>query len=437
MTNASSNTQKNSLTKNRLSRIISEGGWIAVGQVASILGSFAMVRVLTENLDTSEYGQLALVLTVTTLVNQVVMGGIISGLGRFYSIALAKGDLLGYIHAAQRLFKLCTIVVFAFGIVVLSFLFVADLYNWFWLATITLVLSILVSFNGAFNSIQNAARQRAIVALHGGMDAWLKIASALGVIACFGANSTAVVTGYTLSAAIVMFSQFFFLRRLLVKKTNKYLNNSKNDWESQIWFFSWPMMVGGVFNWGYYASQRWALELFTSTEDVGKFFAFTQVAYTPITLAGSFFMSLIAPIVYARVGNPENKEHIHNLWILISKIALAGFICTLIAAFIAHFKHDIIFRILVAEKYRAYSASMPFIVMAAGLLQTSQILSLFVTSKNQTKSILPLAVYGQSIIIVLNFIGTYSFGINGLIATMFCGALLHLLWMIFIIRKAM
>jgi hypothetical protein len=62
-------------------------------------------------------------------------------------------------------------------------------------------------------------------------------------------------------------------------------------------------------------------------------------------------------------------------------------------------------------------------------------LGLYVTSKNQTKMILPLAVYGQSIIIALNLLLTWVFGINGLIAAMVCGAVLHFLWMRSITRQ--
>ena len=62
-----------------------------------------MVRVLTEQLDPTEYGELALGLTIAALVYQVVNGGINNGIGRFYSIAVEKDDLNGYLHASLRM----------------------------------------------------------------------------------------------------------------------------------------------------------------------------------------------------------------------------------------------------------------------------------------------------------------------------------------------
>ena len=48
----------------RIKRLAKEGGWILAGQIATVLGSLMLVRVLTEHLDPVQYGQLALGLTV-------------------------------------------------------------------------------------------------------------------------------------------------------------------------------------------------------------------------------------------------------------------------------------------------------------------------------------------------------------------------------------
>jgi O-antigen/teichoic acid export membrane protein len=421
--------------KKRFRNLVAEGSWIAIGQGVSIVGSFVLVRVLTEHLNTAEYGQLALGLTFATLVNQVFLGGLIAGIGRFYSIALEKGDLIGYLQAARRIIFIVTKVVLVIGLIVICMLAAANMRQWLWLASAALALSILTGLNSALNGIQNAARQRSIVALHGGMDSLLKIGFALVIMLWLGKNSGAVVTGFALSVLFVTLSQFYFLQRLIVRQKVKYLVTKNEDWIRQMWLFAWPLMVGGVFNWGYYASQRWALELFVSTNEVGKFYALTQVAYTPISLAGSLIMSFITPIIYARVGDPENLVRVEDARKLIFKLASVSFVVTLLAVIFAYFMHVYLFQILVAEQYREYSVFMPLIVFAAGLLQSSIGLSLFMTCKNQTKMILPLAVYGQALIICLNFASTYAFGIRGLMVAMPFGAALHFLWMLYITRR--
>ena len=156
----------------------------------------ALVRTLTQYLDPNEYGQLALVMTLVTLVGQVVMGGIGNGIGRYYSIAVEKEDLDNYWESSKELYKYAALIVTIFGILFISILWGVNESQWIGIATATVALSLLNGYSGILNSIQNAARQRAIVACHGGLESWMKIIIAVGIIMCFGKNSMSVIIGY-------------------------------------------------------------------------------------------------------------------------------------------------------------------------------------------------------------------------------------------------
>lgn len=419
----------------RIKRLAKEGSWIVVGQIVSVVGAVVLVRVLTEYLDPEQYGQLALGLTIAGLVNQVAIGGVTSGIGRFYSIAVEKSDLCGYLRASNRLMGYATLGASVIALVLMAGLFVTGQTQWLGLTAAVLVFSILCAYNSALGGIQNAARQRSIVALHGGMDAWLKIGLAVGVVLWLGSSSTAVVIGYALSALLVTVSQLFFLRRLLHRHGGNTHNSSTGDWARKMWLFSWPMMAGGVFNWGYYASQRWALELFVSTAGVGKFYALTQIAYSPISMAGGLFMSMLLPILYARAGDLGNHQRIANVRGIASKIASLGVGATFLLAGITFFWHEPIFKLLVAQQYLGISAYMPLVVISAGLLQSSMALGSILAAANKTKKVLPLAIYGQSIIIISNMVFTHLYGITGLLFSMIFGAGLHIIWMYSIVVK--
>jgi O-antigen/teichoic acid export membrane protein len=418
--------------RDRIVRLSGEGGWILVGQIVSVLGALALVRVLTEYLEPAEYGQLALGMTLATLVSQVATGGVAAGIGRFYSIAAEKGDLWGYLRASRRLMGYAILAVVIIGVIVISWLSVADGSRWLGLAIAVLVLSILSGLNYALSAVQNAARQRATVALHSGTDAWLKIGLAACAMLWLGSNSTAAVVGYAMSALMVTGSQLFFLRRWLPPHG---YNNSSENWTRQMWLFSWPMMVSGIFSWGYYASQRWALELFASTEDVGKFYALTQIAYTPIALAGSLLLSFITPILYSRAGNTKDYSSIASVRKLVFKVTSVGVIITIFLSFISIYLHEIIFDFFVAEIYHKYSSFMPLVILSAGILQSSISMGSILSISNATKSILPLAILGQSVIISLNMIFTKIYGVHGLFYSMVGGSCLHIIWMYRIVLK--
>ena len=420
---------------NRIRRLSKEGSWILAGQAASVLGALALVRVLTEYLQPEEYGRLALGLTIATLGNQVVTGGVCAGIGRFYSIATEKGDLNGYLRASYHLMGYATLAIGFIAVILISVLYVTGKSQWLELMAAVLVFSLLNGYNSALTGIQNAARQRAVVALHGGMNAWLKIGLAVSIILWLECNSTAVVIAYAVSTLLITGSQLLFLRRLLQRQGNAIYTDSNENWIRQMWLFSWPMMASGLFNWGYYASQRWALELFVSSADVGKFYALTQIAYTPISLAGSLFLSFIIPILYLRVGDPKNHDRVTYVRSIAFKMTGIGIGATLLMGSVAMIAHETIFRLLVAEKYQEYSSFMPIIVVAAGLLQSSIALGSILTTVNRTKALLPLAILGQSIIIVSNIIFTQNFGIDGLVYSMLGGACLHIIWMYHIVLR--
>jgi O-antigen/teichoic acid export membrane protein len=419
----------------RIKRLAKEGTWIAIGQVATVTGSLVLVSMLTHYLSPAQFGQLALGLTIATLVNQVAMGGITAGIGRFYSIALEKGDLLGYLRTSKRLMYYSTIVTCTISLAFIVGLYSTNQLQWMGLVAAVLVTSLLNGYNSAFGSIQSAARQRANVALHSGTDAWLKIGLAVVAIWLLGPSSTAVVLGYAVSALLVTVSQLFFLRRLLRNTLEVVSTASNNDWAMQMWRFSWPLMAGGLFNWGYYASQRWALELFVTTADVGKFYALTQIAYAPLGAVAGLFMSMLGPILYARAADPKNQASIENVKNIVFKIAAVGVGATFLIAGISSIWHEMIFKIFVAEQYRDVSGYMPLVVIAAGLLQSSIALGIIFTSNNKTKAILPLAIYGQMLIALVNMIMTYYYGLSGLILSMIFGAGLHITWMFRIIAK--
>ena len=59
--------------------LFKESSWILIGQIATIIGSLVLVRVLTEYLDPVDYGILALGMTIAGLMNQVVTGASLKG----------------------------------------------------------------------------------------------------------------------------------------------------------------------------------------------------------------------------------------------------------------------------------------------------------------------------------------------------------------------
>src|SRR5207244_5654314 len=92
-------------------RIGSELAIVAIGQCAAAFGSLVGVRVLTGALTPAVFGELALALTGSTLVFQVVLAPLGTAALCFFAQAQQTGRLYSYLRAVRTMIIWATIVV--------------------------------------------------------------------------------------------------------------------------------------------------------------------------------------------------------------------------------------------------------------------------------------------------------------------------------------
>ncbi len=412
----------------RYLRLAKEGSWIVIGQVATVLGSLVLVRVLTEHLDPSQYGEVALGLTVAALINQVVMGGVSSGIGRFYSIAAERQDLPGYLESSRRLMTYATLAALAIGLTLLAGLWFLGYARWIGLAAAALMYAVLSGYNSTFSGVQNAARQRSIVAFHGGLEAWLKILSVLGVLLWLGKSSAAVVIGYGLSSFLITCSQFLFLRRLIPSETAA--QGSGIQWARQIWAYSFPFSTWGIFTWAQQNSDRWALQTLATTQEVGLWAVLFQLGFTPLAMATEMAMVFLGPILYQRSGDGSDASRNANVHRIAWRITFSCLILVLIAFLFALGLHEWIFRLLVAVEYRRVSYLLPWVVLAGGLFAAGQVLALKMMSDMRPAAMTRAKIVTAILGVFLNFCGASVAGLSGVAVAVVAFSAVYFLWML-------
>ncbi len=348
------------LEPKRLKRLAKEGSWIIVGQVLTVAGTLALVRILTEYLEPTEYGQLALGLTIAGLLNQLVFGGIGNGIGRYYAVAAEADDLNGYLHDARRLLGFGTLAAAIIGGLLLIGLLGFGYAQWTGLAAAILILAVFSGYNSSIGGIQNAARQRAIVALHSGLNAWLNILFAVMAIHWLGTTSEAVVIGYVAGIFLVTLSQLVFLRRTIPPRPVACVRC--HGWLQKMWSYAWPFSTFGVFTWMQQVSDRWALESFTSTADVGHYVVLFQLGYAPVMIVTGMATAFLSPILFQRSGDATNVDRNAGVHRLSWQLTYLTLIVTAIATLLALALHDWIFFLLVASDYRGFSVSVKVVV---------------------------------------------------------------------------
>lgn len=419
----------------RWPRLVTEGSWVLGGQVAVFISSMLLLRVTTARLSAPEYGRFALGLTIVTLVNQIVMGSLAAGVGRFYSSAAEKSNLPRFVDATRKLTYTGVLGVVILGLIALFALHAVGNHEWVGLTAAALLLAIVGGCNSVLTALQNAARNRRLVAFHTTSEAWLKIIFTIVLLTYFTRTATSSLIAYCLAATVVLFSQWWFVARPF--KGEAGWSSEAVHWARKIVKYSWPIAASGLFTWSYFASQRWALTLYCTETDVGKFYALTQVGYAPITMAGGLFMSFINPILFSKAGDGNEDARRNEVNKLVLKLSAGGmaFTCLLTVAAYCFGQHVFSFLVSQNENYAIADKFIPLAVLAAGMLQVSISLLSIVSISNRTQLIFMMNVVVNGGAAVLNLQMTKVWGMEGLMVALVIGSAFHLLWSIGLVRK--
>ena len=412
--------------------MIHEGGWVLLAQLASVFGSLALVRVLTEYLSPAEYGDLALALSVGGVITQVITGGIGNSISRFYSIALKEKKLYSYYKASLILTFYAIVFSFIAGSITVLYLYKIDQTAWVLLAMLVLIFSIINFCNTFVTNIQNAARKRLIVALNTGLDALLKVLLVLYILKKFNSSSEVVIVGYILGAVIVTVLQIFFLLKLINTQIFIKEYSSKQEWIKKMWSYAWPFSTWGMFSWAQQISDRWALNTFSSIENVGQYVAVFQLGYTPIIILTTLAVSFIGPILFQHAG--DNSDPLMSLKVhkMTWKLTAISLVVTVLAFIFTFLCHNWLFKFLVAESFREASNYLPWLALAGGIFASGQVLSLNLMSQMKSKEMILIKIITAIVGIAANVLGAWKFGISGVILGLITFSLIYFTWMAFL-----
>tara|TARA_B110000503_G_scaffold143144_1_gene242822 strand:+ start:1800 stop:3152 length:1353 start_codon:yes stop_codon:yes gene_type:complete len=429
---------------------IKESIWVVLGQFVTLVGSLVLVRVITSFLTPNEYGQLALSLTAVGLISQIAMNSVSASIGRFLPVALTRQDLPNFTLASHKILFLTAVLSLALGLLLSFILWFNQHEDWGILCFLGFTFATISLYNFTANTVQNAARNRSIVALHTSLETWLKVLFGATAVLLLGATASSALIGYMFAVGLVLFSQWFFLKSTFVNKSPIGLTNTQptqgaTQWQHDIWKFAWPFATWGVFTWAHQVSDLWSLKAFTSTAEVGLYTVIFQLGYAPIILLNTVVQVLLGPILNQKIEFTKNKlssnggqsssnmptslqnsksVH-HTTWVATS---LSLVLTTFIFIFVIN-THEWLFSFLVAPEFRSASIYLAYMVLAGGFFSAGHILSLKLISEFNAKSMLAVKIVTSIIGLILNILGASLYGIVGVIGSMIILSLYYFVWM--------
>jgi len=405
--------------------------WISFGQAIAVLGALFGVRILTGVLAPETYGQLALGMTVATFVNTVVLGPLSQGAIRFYAPAREVESLPGYFAAVKRLVLQASGALVLAAIVLCLALAWAGQYRWIGLSVAAICFALLSGYNSTLNGMQNAARQRAVVALHQGLLSWGRFLLAAGLVLWLGASSAVAMLGYCLATVLVLLSQRWFFRRTLQAgdvPSDKTDDSQRCPWRAEILGYAWPFATWGLLAWGRLVSDRWALQIFGTTEDVGFYAVLFQLGYYPITILAGLVTQLLGPICFQRAGNASDPRRVRQVYMASWRMTAVALVATAVAVALAMCLHKEVFRLLVSTEYHSVSKLLSGVVLAAGFFAAAQLCSFGPLSRMDSKCLAVPKNVSAAIGILLNLLGAMWLGLAGVIIANILFSLANLIW---------
>jgi O-antigen/teichoic acid export membrane protein len=420
--------------------------WIEVatlgsGQIATVAGAIVGTRFLTRLLVPAAYGDLALALTVVALLSLVGYGPIGNAVGRFYAVAHERGTLRCFFRATTMLYGQYHV-----GVCCLA-LFGLLIYRgekapaaWTSMGLGAIALSLVNGAGGLLDAMQNAARQRLVVAWHQAAGQWLRLVGAIVCIHWAGATATSALSGYVGGAILVLGSQFLFFKLRLRSLAAAEPSPQKAIVAlitGEMRSYSNPFLAFAAIAWLQQSSDRWILALFGSRTEVGLYQTLNQVGYSPLMQLSSLISLVVAPVLFFQAGDGTDGGRVHRTRGRVRQLSWLMFVGTLVLAGFLWLLGKPLFALVVAPEYRSAARYLPLAALAGGLFATGQMLTTDALVQMNSKALVAPKIGSALLAVGLNYVGARAFGMPGVVWAGVVASSAYALWMVVLARRKM
>jgi O-antigen/teichoic acid export membrane protein len=325
-------------------------------------------------------------------------------------------------------------LILAIGIVAGAVLAVTGRIEWVPLATAAVLFALTNGYETILDSVQNATRQRRVVAFHQAIRFWLRPGLAVFLTAALGATSWVALLAYCVASIPILCSQFWFLRRTLrgLQLSTSWTN--ARSIEHRMLAYAAPFGVWGLFAWIQMWSDRWALQFLGSSTDVGLYASVAQLGSYPLLL-GAILSQVAAPIVYAQAGTGADCRRtaaaVRTCELLTVGMAGVAGVLTLMALLL----HEQLFALIVGTQYQSVSAFLPVAVLSGGLFVVGQVASLVPLVLGDSRSLLLPRIGTAVLALTLNSGGAYLFGLAGVLWAGVVVSVSYVVWLTVLARR--
>jgi len=407
--------------------LLKEGIWALTGHASLLLGILFSIKILSQEMGPSLYGEFVLGISIAQLFQTFFFGSKFDGILRFGTVATGFEERVSYAKVVNKVLvdasKLCLLS----GLVVTVAVYTALGKTWSLLVLATVIYAVASGVSTALGGFVNALRERRILALNQGTESWIKVFFAFGLIQISESKAVFALLGYALACSVsVIFLSIWLCRRIEFDLRFSGLE-AVSDHVIRSYTKGFGLM--GVFLWFQSYTDRWALKYFSSSSEVGIYSVAFAFGYSPLVAIVNLSMQIAVPIVYKSAGETPDFSSCQKILRSVDLLGLSMFSISAILALAALCFEEMIVDILLGEGYRDAASLMPLLLLAGGLFAVGETKAIFLNAifknKLQIGPKLSLAIFGA----ILTGFFTFYFGSVGAAWAVLSVSLIYACWM--------
>jgi len=406
-----------------------EGSALIIGKIISVLLQVYLLKVLTDFMEVSEYGQLALLLTFVTF-SEIIYGAIGQSILRYYFISKVDKNYLSLRKSSIKIILCISILSSIFFI--LPYIYGYSLINCFalWLFSIFTNISTIIS------QIQNGERNRIISMLHDIFDKFFKLSILFILQSILILNLSNVLYSYLLSSIMLLIFNLYFYIKFIEKVNN--INDTKKGgsiYLAKIIKFSAPTIIFLLVTWLSFNIDKWLIEYKFGSKELGYYNSIFQLGFMLVYVAINMLSVLVMPFFLSKIASINDFSNLKKYINLNSQLSYYSILPIITISVISYFISDHFLPFFINKAYLKYSSLFSLLILSGGLFGIGNMLS-----NNFVLNFKPLSLIIPKIIVsiisaLVSYIMLVLYGIVGVILGNILSSIIYIIILIFMTNK--
>lgn len=400
---------------------------VGSGQALTMLAGFAGIKIASNGVAASVYGEFAIALSISGIVTGFVFGPIAQGVLRYFSSAAAERNVAEFIASTLRLcaHSVALVLVCALVLSSLSAISGTDL-----LTRVVFVGGLFGIVSGVFvvlSMLLLAAERQGEFIFFSALDAITRLGGLLVAVAFFD-GVVPLVVWYTAGTAISLICLGWHLGRVgyLPSGTQVLEDGEVRRWRRVIVGYSLPFVLfagAGVFS---LYGDRWVITSLLGSADVGYYYAVTQIFYAPANLLSTVVSQLTIPKAFKVFGDLSDDGKTTAARAMLGKAATLMLAGSAAYCFLTFLLASIVLRLVTNDEFAAHSHIAWIVALSQCVFQIGQLVSVNVMGLNKPSlNVVPKFMHGFAVMAFSIWLAR-DYGLTGIALSTLIGASVYL-----------